>query len=156
MTHFTEKGLPGLILVLVALVQIYLTQTAELSPWKGGGFGMFGAIDSPSMRFIKGEGLAHSGERIELQVYSPVRQRSLPRQTDLEQIAEEFLAQPIVPTNTNQFVYRLMTIYDSDVQDKIKTLKAVRLQWWRLRFEATQDRLWAEPLNAAVEAGIWR
>jgi len=33
--------LPALILVLVAGHQLYLFHSAQLSPWKGGGFGMF-------------------------------------------------------------------------------------------------------------------
>jgi hypothetical protein len=32
---------PGGVLIVVALHQLFLAQTADLSPWSGGGFGMF-------------------------------------------------------------------------------------------------------------------
>jgi hypothetical protein len=39
--------------VLVALHQIYLARVAELTPWKGGGFGMFSSTDGLSQRRLK-------------------------------------------------------------------------------------------------------
>jgi hypothetical protein len=44
---------PAVALVAVALTQIALTRTAALSPWKGGGFGMFSTIDSTSFRQVR-------------------------------------------------------------------------------------------------------
>lgn len=196
-----ERGLPGMILVLVALLQLYLTQTADLSPWKGGGFGMFGAIDAPAMRVIQAEALDQDGNPIQLDVYSALddrtirRIRTLPRQSDLQQIAPQFIAQAVVPTTIErqaiyeklqmensdfpmdqdlhvdravsplpaqsdhplaQPLYRLKTIYDPDVPEAIKTVKAIRLQWWRIRFDHVQHRLYAEPLSQIVEAGAWQ
>ena len=201
MQHLIERGLPAMILVLVALLQIYLTHTANLSPWKGGCFGMFGAIDAPAMRVIQAEALDQDGNSIQLDVYSALddrtirRIRTLPRQSDLEQIAPQFVAQTVVPTTverqaiyeklqlenpdllrdqnlppdrvTNplpdvsthplaQPLYRLKTMYDPDVPAAVKTVKAIRLQWWRLRFDHVQHRLWAEPLSQVVEAGAWQ
>lgn len=37
--------LPPTLLCLVALGQIYLARTADFTPWKGGGFGMFSTND---------------------------------------------------------------------------------------------------------------
>ena len=37
--------LPVALLCLVALGQVWLTRTASLTPWKGGGFGMFSTTD---------------------------------------------------------------------------------------------------------------
>ncbi|MFN2420397.1 MAG: hypothetical protein ABR527_03315 [Gemmatimonadota bacterium] len=37
--------LPAALLCLVAVVQVYLTRTQFLTPWKGGGFGMFSTTD---------------------------------------------------------------------------------------------------------------
>lgn len=199
--HVIERGLPAAILVLVALLQIYLTHTAHLSPWKGGGFGMFGVTDAPTMRVIQAEALDQEGHAIQLDVYSALddrtirRIRTLPRQSDLEQIAPQFVAQAVVPTtlerqavyeklqlenldlpaNQNlspdhvanplpdlpthpltQPLYRLKTMYDPDVPGVVKTVKAIRLQWWRLRFDHVQHRLWTEPLSQVVEAGAWQ
>ncbi|QSQ12350.1 hypothetical protein [Myxococcus landrumensis] len=41
------------LLVLVAAVHLYLVESKGLSPWKGGGFGMFSTVDSPSARFLR-------------------------------------------------------------------------------------------------------
>jgi len=42
--------LPPLLLVLVAASQAFCVAQGKLSPWKGGGFGMFSTVDSPPGR----------------------------------------------------------------------------------------------------------
>jgi hypothetical protein len=42
-----------LLLVAVAATQIILTRTTLLSSWRGGGFGMFAALDGSQHRWIK-------------------------------------------------------------------------------------------------------
>ncbi|MGV2830120.1 hypothetical protein [Myxosarcina sp. GI1(2024)] len=195
--HWIERWLPSLILIGVALTQIYLARTASLTPWKGGGFGMFSAIDSPTMRVIWAEGLTLDGQILPLDLSSGLDVRTLrrisalPRQSDLEHIATQLLARPIVPTTIrrqavyqklkaeNQYfktsgnlddeistaraaslisqpLYRLKSDYDPVVPKAVKSLKAVRLQWWRLKFDPTQYRLWAEPCSQVIETGVWR
>ncbi len=44
--------LPSLLLVLVAVNQLRLAHTTMLSPWSGGGFGMFSTTDSPDNRHL--------------------------------------------------------------------------------------------------------
>ncbi|HEY9664196.1 MAG TPA: hypothetical protein V6C65_37610, partial [Allocoleopsis sp.] len=121
MQHLLERGLPAAILVMVALLQLYLTHTANLSPWKGGGFGMFGAIDAPDMRVIQAEGLDQDGNRIQFDVYSALddrtirRTRTLPRQSDLEQMAPQFVGQSVVPTTIQrQAIYHKFQSTDPD------------------------------------------
>lgn len=46
------RWLPSAVLVAVALHQIALTRTTGLSPWSGGGFGMFASADSGSARHL--------------------------------------------------------------------------------------------------------
>jgi hypothetical protein len=41
------------LLCVVALIQIVAERTTRLTAWKGGGFGMFSTVDSPSARFIR-------------------------------------------------------------------------------------------------------
>jgi hypothetical protein len=41
------------ILIVVAAVQITLAKTQQLTPWKGGGFGMFSTVDDPSSRWLR-------------------------------------------------------------------------------------------------------
>lgn len=45
-------GIP-LLLVLVAVRQIALSQKYSLSPWKGGGFGMFSSLDRAETRLVR-------------------------------------------------------------------------------------------------------
>lgn len=191
--NFIEKWLVSLILIGVALLQIYLAVTANLTPWKGGGFGMFATIDSSAMRIIQAEGIEQNGEVLTLDLVNAVdeqtwrRIRALPRTLALEQIAPQLLTYTFVPTTIRQQaaykklqadnlfpkefdynilnaqydslisqpIYRIKSSYDPVVPEAIKTLKAVRLQWWRLRFDSKHSRLWAEPLSQVVEAGEW-
>lgn len=46
-------GLPAAVLVAVAVVQLVLVRRAHLSPWKGGGFGMFAAVDGGAVRSMR-------------------------------------------------------------------------------------------------------
>ena len=45
--------MPVLALALVAANQIRLARATPLSPWKGGGFGMFSTTDSPASRRLR-------------------------------------------------------------------------------------------------------
>lgn len=44
---------PAVLLCLVAVVQVYLTRTDFLNPWKGGGFGMFSTSVGVTSRVIR-------------------------------------------------------------------------------------------------------
>ena len=46
----TPRTAPALLLALVAVCQIVLSKTADLTPWKGGGFGMFATLDHNAYR----------------------------------------------------------------------------------------------------------
>lgn len=46
-------ALPSLLLLAVAALQMALSLTAGLSPWKGGGFGMFASNDGLAFRQVR-------------------------------------------------------------------------------------------------------
>ena len=46
------KILPPVLLVIVAVSQIVVARTADLTPWKGGGFGMFATLDHGAYRGV--------------------------------------------------------------------------------------------------------
>lgn len=52
---------PGL-LIVIALVQLARVHMGTLTPWKGGGFGMFSSFEGPDSRFIKVYLLTKGGE----------------------------------------------------------------------------------------------
>jgi hypothetical protein len=46
----TPRTAPAFLLAIVAVCQIVLAKTADLTPWKGGGFGMFATLDHNAYR----------------------------------------------------------------------------------------------------------
>ena len=42
-----------LILTMVAVTQVLVATISDLTPWRGGGFGMFSTLDSPNQRFLR-------------------------------------------------------------------------------------------------------
>jgi hypothetical protein len=91
--------LPILILVVVAGNQHRLAHTRDLSPWSGGGFGMFASVDSPNGRHLHAY-VQNTGVRKEI-VFPP-------------DLADEVLRAAVLPTD-----YQLSRLVDS-----IATLEA--------------------------------
>ena len=60
--------LPSAMLVIVAGMQCMLVTTRGLVPWKGGGFGMFSSVDSPSSRRFSFHGDDDQGNSYRLNV----------------------------------------------------------------------------------------
>jgi hypothetical protein len=48
-----RASLPVVLLLAVACAQVMLARTAGLSPWKGGGFGMFSTTDDAGRRRVR-------------------------------------------------------------------------------------------------------
>ncbi len=88
--------LPSAFLVLVALLQITLSFTADLDPWKGGGFGMFSTLDRIASRQLRASMLADSRWvplRIPRAYILDVRRTvSMPTDTALDHFAELLVA----------------------------------------------------------------
>lgn len=61
-----RRALPWIAPVLLALLaglQILLVHTVHLTPWKGGGYGMFSTYDHGGFRTIRAFALDEAGER---------------------------------------------------------------------------------------------
>jgi hypothetical protein len=90
------RWLPALLLVLVALNQQRLAQTASLSPWSGGGFGMFSSTDSPAARhlhvFLETEGIRRELDIPRQLAQEARRATTLPTRARLERFAEALMA----------------------------------------------------------------
>ena len=50
-------------LAVLAIAQVVLVHTTNLSPWKGGGFGMFSTNDHGAFRTVQVTAIADDGER---------------------------------------------------------------------------------------------
>ena len=83
--------LPVSLLLVVAGVQVTLATTAGLTPWKGGGFGMFSTTDDGGRRYVRV--FVSAAERSEEIAISPSledaarRAAVLPRDTQLSRLA---------------------------------------------------------------------
>ena len=74
---------PPLLLTVVALLQIVLARTADLTAWKGGGFGMFSTLDHGAYRGV------------DIVVDAPDRSESLEIPPSLEIAAARAAAFPV-------------------------------------------------------------
>lgn len=123
--------LPSMLLIVVALGQITCAKTSLLSPWKGGGFGMFSALDGISHRPLRVFAVMADGDRrvVRLPV-SRLRQhssvRGFPSDAALRRVARE--------------------IEDAVVQAE-PDATALVVEVWRLRFE---------PQTSSVRYVRWR
>jgi hypothetical protein len=85
--------LPAALLLAIALVQIALARAAALTPWAGGGFGMFASTDARGSRHLHVFAL-HAGVRRELIVPEAARERawralSFPSERALERLGAQ-------------------------------------------------------------------
>jgi hypothetical protein len=90
------SALPAWLLVVVAAAQVVAAKTGPISPWLGGGFGMFATTDAPSRRHLHAVAL-REGMREELELpeelAQPVRKtESFPSQRRLRALAREIAA----------------------------------------------------------------
>ena len=109
---------PAIVLACVALIQVYLVNAHGLSPWKGGGFGMFSTIDGTRNRLLRLYIVRGPEERrieiprgLEADV---LRARLLPTDRNLTAVAERFVEQS---------------------GDRIRGTDAVRVEIWRGAFD---------------------
>ena len=87
------RWLPPALLVLVAANQFRLAHTEDISPWSGGGFGMFSSTDAPNNRhlhaFVQNEGIRREvAIPAELEV-AVRRATTLPTRRRLERLGEQ-------------------------------------------------------------------
>jgi len=117
-----------LLLATLAILQLLLVRHADLSPWLGGGFGMFATIDSRSERhlvvFAESPGLIRELEIPEWLEARAERVRALPTDVRLREFARDVV---------------------SGAHHRLPGLSRVRIQLWRTTYApgtlARRDRL---------------
>lgn len=119
-----------LLLVAVAALQIHLAHAHRLSPWKGGGFGMFATVDVAGLRYIRAYLLTQEGEvpirvrRDGARIRGPARLASIaatmPTAARLDALADALL-------RDRQYA-------DPESID----FSAVRVEVWRIAFDARE------------------
>jgi hypothetical protein len=87
---------PAILLAVVGITQIVLARTADLSAWKGGGFGMFSTLDHGAFRGV--DIVVEAQDRSEAQEVAPslevsaARAAMCPSDWLLKQLAEGVVA----------------------------------------------------------------
>jgi hypothetical protein len=98
---------PG-ILAGVACAQLAAAHLGPLSPWKGGGFGMFSTVDGPGMRTLQAEGIDEEGNILRLDVLGslngdlPEKLQAFPNLHDLGPMGAGLLEQEWVAVDAEE------------------------------------------------------
>jgi hypothetical protein len=159
------------VLVVVALTQAVLTQTLDLTPWKGGGMGMFASVDRGDHRAVRaflvtddGEVpavLSGAGEAGEALVQPTERARNLPDGRALDALARRLGAQEWVVDDSGAVPVAVLlddAVEASELAEVVPVgapleVEAVRLEVWKLQFDADGVEITPTQL-AAVERDV--
>ena len=128
-----SRLLPPLLLTVVALLQIVLARTADLTAWKGGGFGMFSTLDHGAYRGV------------DIVVDGPDRSESLEIPPSLEIAAARAAAFPVdwLMRDLAQGVAAREKRYE-------RAVSRVTLTAWRAEFDRAALRASERPLRTFV------
>ena len=126
--------LPALILLAVALNQIYLARTEHLSAWKGGGFGMFSTTDGGPNRHLHIFFIADNKYE---EVLAP---RSL-----MDLATKRAMTFP-TDANLCSFARKMVQSFPNEVAD----VTAVHLEVWRTEFDSKTLRPKADILKEFI------
>ena len=99
---------------LVVATQIYHQERSQLTPWKGGGMGMFASLDSPAHREVSIE-LQLRGRTLFLKdtSQSGVKFKNIPRDNFAEQFCRDLLGRYI---NPSEIRYKQARLYNKPSQ----------------------------------------
>ena len=109
--------LPVALLIAVAGVQVMLATTAGLSPWKGGGFGMFSTTDDGGRRYVR------------IFVTAPERSEEISIASSLEDAARRAAVLP----RDAQLAYLARRVVERERRYQ-RSVDAVRIQTWRVEY----------------------
>jgi hypothetical protein len=110
-------ALPPLLLLAVAALQLGLVRQRALSPWKGGGFGMFSTLDARPFRYLR------------VTLTAPQRSEELSIPPSLEGAAA---AAEVLPTDAQ--LGRLAARIVERERSRGRPVTEVRIEVWRDEF----------------------
>ncbi len=160
--------LPALLLIAVALGQGILSERG-LSPWIGGGFGMFANADKPGARRVRAIGTADDGQRYAIELsqravldaeLSPTRMKKLlafPASAWLQELGVALLARAYRPAPAPNLAAQSLPVARPEPPAGTGPLRFVRIELSivRLDFESDDDapRFDWRPVGPSVEVG---
>ena len=112
-----REVVPVALLVGVGSVQLILARTADLSPWKGGGFGMFATTDGSGSRHVR------------VFVTAPDRSEELTITASLEDGAARAAVLP-----TDRLLGRLARLVVAREQRNHRAVTSLRIEVWRIEY----------------------
>ena len=146
-------------LVAVATSQVVIASTTDLTPWRGGGFGMFSTTDNHDQRFLRITAVTDSGDSVPvdarelLQTGSPVRDefiraRARPTTGNLDALAVAIAGAELV-IEQGVATPPLDDAADADPRNArvvLEDVEAVEMAVYRVWFERDTDTLAPELL----------
>ncbi len=117
--------LPALLLAAVALHQLHAVRSHDLTPWKGGGFGMFSSTDVGPARRLE-VSLLRGASSLRVQIPEALREqasraRRLPTPDRLEDLGRAVGAA---------------------LPDSAGVYSAIRVEFWRIHFDDALEPTW--------------
>lgn len=113
-------AVPPVLLAVVALCQVVLAKTVALTPWKGGGFGMFSTLDHGAYRGVVAI------------VEAPDRSETLEIPSSLEELAARAAACP-----SDWLLGQLARGIVGRERRYQRPVTAVRISVWRTAFDGS-------------------
>lgn len=147
-----------ILLAAIALIQLAIANVHELTPWKGGGFGMFSTVDSPELRFLRVRLITSSGAvpaRIP-QIASRIAQqmRSSPSRSRLERLASMLAAGRWIATPGPRGLEFKMLAPNEPTILLPASFSAVRVEFWRGGFESRRGLLYGTRVDVVTAPRI--
>ncbi len=145
-----QKWAIPLLLILVTIRQMVLAHTVGLSPWHGGGWGMFSSVDRDERRLIQVLGTDNQGKLIKIDstylknLFSDrdlILIRTFPTTDLLETVADQLL-----DSQLNKFENQ------GAKQPALKNLQKVKIQVWQLHHDRENSSIRYKVLSPGVEA----
>ena len=128
--------LPALLLAAVASHQVYAVHAQGMTPWKGGGFGMFSSTDAGPARRLR-VSLLRGSSSIEVDVPET-----------LSQVAERARTLP-----TAEHLEALGRAMTHALPDSAGVYRALRVEFWRVRFDHALEPSWTLAAHVEVTPG---
>jgi hypothetical protein len=110
-------ALPAVALVTVAATQITLARRVGLTPWKGGGFGMFSTTDDAGHRLVR------------IFVSAPERSEEIAVSRSLEDAAQRAATLP-----SDRQLTRLARLVVNRERRHGRPVRTVRIECWRTQY----------------------
>ncbi len=124
---------PALILSFVALNQIRLAKTTDMTAWKGGGFGMFSTVDRPRARQVRCN-LVGGNNDVPLAIPA-----------ELSDLSESVKTNP-----TGRKMKRLGRRIADTVEDRLPGLETVRVEVWKRTLDLDSGAIKTEKWREAA------